>query len=62
MELVILLAKDDTIFSQGVSSIKKKLKRDYSENEIEECLYDLYIDIKAEQCYYNIPNQLLFYD
>ena len=53
MELVILLAKDATIFSDTIENIKKKLTDNYSDSEIEECLYDLYIDLEAEQRTFN---------
>ena len=62
MEILILQGQDATTYFQTVNEVKEKLKGDYSDKQIEECLYDLYVDIKAEQNYYNVPKFIHTYD
>ncbi len=62
MEILILQGQDATTYLQTVNEVKEKLKGDYSDKQIKECLYDLYVDIKAEQNYYNVPKFIHTYD
>ena len=62
MEILILQGRDATTYLQTVEEVKEKLEGNYSDKQIKECLYDLYIDIKAEQNYYNVPKFIHTYD
>lgn len=62
MEILILQGRDGTTYLQTVSDVKKKLKGNYSDKQIKECLYDLYVDIKAEQNYHKTLKFLHHYD
>lgn len=59
MELVILLAQGAITFSDTNETIQSKLKEEFSDSEIDECLYDLYVDLKAEERKLNLPKNLL---
>ena len=60
MEIVILLAQGAITFSDTSETIQSKLKGKFSDSEIDECLYDLYIDLKAEEHNYKLNLHRLY--
>jgi len=60
MELVILLAQGAITFSDTNKTIQSKLKGKFSDSEIDKCLYDLYIDLRAKEHRYELNLRMLY--